>query len=208
MKSRSLSVLVACGLVIAFGINLVGQDKQDNKKAPAKFQVKFETTCGVFVVEVQREWAMNGADRFYDLVKQGFYNDCKFFRVVPEFMVQFGINGDPSVSAKWRDAMIKDDPVMKSNKRGFVTFAKSNRPNSRTTQIFINTKAAGNTFLDSSGFAPFGQVIEGMDVVDKIYSKYGEQPDQGAIQEKGNEYLNAKFPKLDGVKKATIITDK
>jgi peptidyl-prolyl cis-trans isomerase A (cyclophilin A) len=118
-------------------------------------------------------------------------------------MVQFGINGDPKIAAKWRDATIKDDPVVKSNKRGFVTFAKSGLPNSRTSQIFISF--GDNSFLDNQGFSPFGQVVEGMDVVDKINSEYKEKPDQGQIQSLGNAYLNDKFPKLDGVKKATIV---
>ena len=202
MKIRVSSILVACGLSVAFGLNLLGQDGSKPKKAPATFQAKFETTVGDFVIEVNREWSPNGADRFYNLVSSGLYDDCKFFRVLPGFMVQFGINGDPETSAKWRNARIKDDPVMKSNKRGFVTFAKGG-PNSRTSQVFINY--ADNERLDSMGFPPFGRVIEGMDVVEKIYSKYGETPDQSLIQEKGNEYLNAKFPKLDGVKKATIV---
>ena len=207
MKNRVWSILVACGLVVAFGFNLLGQDGSKPKKAPETFQAKFETTAGDFVIEVKREWSPNGADRFYQLVSSGLYDDCKFFRVVPGFMVQFGINGDPKVAAKWREATIKDDPVIKSNKRGFVTFAKSGLPNSRTSQIFISY-ADKNTFLDSQGFSPFGQVIEGMDVVDKINSQYGEKPDQSQVQSRGNEYLNDKFPKLDGVTKATIVEKK
>ncbi len=201
MKIRNLSILAACGLVAMLGMNLLGEDATP-KKAPATFKAKFETTAGDFVIEVHREWAPNGADRFYNLVESGLYDDCKFFRVLPNFMVQFGINGDPKISAKWRTARIKDDPVMKSNKRGFVTYAKAG-PNSRTSQVFINFKSNSN--LDPQGFAPFGEVIEGMDVVDKINSQYGETPDQGEIQALGNEYLNAKFPKLDGIKKATIL---
>lgn len=169
------------------------------------YRVKFETTAGDFIVEVHRDWAPVGAERFHELVKSGFFDECKFFRVVPDFMVQFGICADPAVMDKWRDAKIKDDPVRKSNKRGYMTFATSGE-NSRTTQVFVNFKA--NSFLDDKGFAPFGQVVEGMDVVDKINSMYGERPNQGIIQRKGNAYLNAEFPKLDGVKKATIMTDK
>jgi peptidyl-prolyl cis-trans isomerase A (cyclophilin A) len=209
MNSRNFLIPCACAIVMVFGLNLPGQDGAStaSKKAPPTFRAKFETTAGNFVIEVKREWSPNGADRFYQLVNSGLYDDCKFFRVVPDFMVQFGINGDPKVSAKWREATIKDDPVMKSNKRGFVTFAKSGLPNSRTSQIFVNFKDNSRS-LDSMGFAPFGQIVEGMDVVDKIYSGYGEQPDQGQVQFRGNEYLEAKFPKLDSVKKATIVDSK
>lgn len=172
------------------------------EQAPAKYKVKFETTAGDFVVDVTREWAPVGADRFYEAVKGGFYNDCRFFRVVPGFMVQFGINGDPATQEKWREANIKDDPVRGSNKKGYVTFATAG-PNTRTTQVFINF--GDNAFLDKQGFAPFGIVSEGMDKVEKIESKYGEKPNQGAIQSQGNEYLKSKFPDLDYIKKATIV---
>jgi cyclophilin family peptidyl-prolyl cis-trans isomerase len=183
------------------------QASQAADPAPETFQVKFETTKGDFVVDVTRAWSPTGADRFHEAVKAGFYDDCRFFRVVPDFMVQFGINGDPEVQTKWRDANIKDDPVKKSNTRGMVTYAKSGRPNSRTTQLFINFK--DNSFLDNQGFAPFGVVSEeGMKVVDKINSEYGEQPDQGSIQSQGNEYLSAKFPRLDYIKNATIVEKK
>jgi peptidyl-prolyl cis-trans isomerase A (cyclophilin A) len=205
MKRNILSAFVICTLVAVFGFSLQGQDGAP-KKAPAKFKAKFETTVGNFVIEVHRDWSPNGADRFYELVSSGFYDDTKFFRVLPGFMVQFGIHGDPKVAKKWRDATIKDDPVVKSNKRGYVTYAKSGLPNSRTTQVFINF-ADKNKFLDSQGFSPFGEVIEGMDVVDKINSEYGEKPDQMAIQSQGNKYLNDKYPSLDGVKKATIVDE-
>lgn len=174
--------------------------------APETFQVKFETNKGDFTVDVTRAWAPNGADRFYEAVKAGFYDDCRFFRVVPDFMVQFGINGDPQVQTKWRNANIKDDPVTKSNTRGMVTFATAG-PNTRTTQIFVNFK--DNSFLDRQGFAPFGKVSEeGMKIVDSLNAEYREQPSQGSIQSKGNEYLNANFPNLDYVKKATIVEKK
>lgn len=172
------------------------------EQAPAKYKVKFETTAGDFVVDVTREWAPIGADRFYEAVKGGFYDDCRFFRVVPGFMVQFGINGDPATQEKWREANIKDDPVRGSNKKGYVTFATAG-PNTRTTQVFINF--GDNAFLDKQGFAPFGIVSEGMDKVEKIESKYGEKPNQGAIQSQGNDYLKSKFPDLDYIKKATIV---
>jgi len=178
-----------------------------NEKAPATYKVKFDTSKGTFVVEVHRDLAPNGADRFYNLVKNGFYNDARFFRVISDFMVQFGINGNPKISAVWRDANIKDDPVKASNKRGYITFATAG-PDTRTTQVFINF--ANNAGLDDQGFAPFGQVISGMDVVDSLYSGYGEGapqghgPNQGVVQSMGNAYLDKAFPKLDYIKTATI----
>lgn len=174
------------------------------EKAPETFKADFQLgNGGHFVIEVHRAWSPNGADRFYNLVKSGFYNDTRLFRVVPGFMVQWGINGDPAVSAKWRPATIQDDPVKESNKKGYVTFAKTGAPNSRTTQIFINY--GDNGFLDATGFSPFGRVISGQDVVDKIYSGDKENPDQGQIQSAGNAYLMKAFPKLDFVTKATIV---
>jgi peptidyl-prolyl cis-trans isomerase A (cyclophilin A) len=178
-------------------------------KAPNVFKVKMSTTKGDFVVEVHRDWAPNGADRFYNLVKQGYFTDIAFFRVVKGFMVQFGIHGDPAVSRVWRDARIQDDPTGKqSNTKGMVTFAMAG-PNTRTTQIFINY--ADNSRLDSMGFPPFGKVIEGMKVVDAIEGVYGEGapqgngPNQGRIQGEGNAYLKASFGKLDYLKKATLL---
>lgn len=207
MKNYRFATLVCFGLLGAFTLNLIGQDKKGANQAPDTFQAKFETSAGDFVIEVHRDWSPNGADRFYELVKSGFYDDCKFFRVVPGFMVQFGINGDPKVAAKWRDKTIKDDPPSKeSNQRGYITFAKSQVPNSRTSQVFINYD--DNARLDADGFTPFGKVVEGMEIVDKIYSKYGEMPNQGLIQAQGNAYLKAKFPKLDGIKKASIVEKK
>jgi peptidyl-prolyl cis-trans isomerase A (cyclophilin A) len=178
-----------------------------NEQAPATYKVKFDTSKGPFVVEVHRDWAPNGADRFYNLVKNGFYNNARFFRVISGFMVQFGINGDPAISARWRGADIADDPVKQSNTRGLITFATAG-PNTRTTQVFINY--ADNAALDSRGFAPFGQVVSGMNVVDALYSGYGEGaprgagPEQGRVQSEGNAYLTAQFPKLDYIKSATI----
>ena len=173
-------------------------------QAPDVYKVKFETSGGDFVIEVNRDWAPVGADRFHELVSKGFFDECRFFRVVPGFMVQFGINGDPEVQKEWRFARIKDDRVTQSNKKGYITFATSG-PNSRTSQVFINFK--DNRFLDGQGFAPFGKVVEGMEIVDKINSQYGEDPDQGMIQGSGNKYLTKEFPKLDYVKKATIVED-
>ena len=178
-----------------------------NEKAPAVYKVDFDTSKGAFVVEVHRDWAPNGADRFYNLVKNGFYDNTRFFRVVSGFMVQFGINGDPKLSALWRNARITDDPVRQSNKRGYITFATAG-PNTRTTQVFINF--GDNSALDHQGFAAFGQIVSGMNVVDALYSGYGEGapqgrgPEQGRIQQEGNAYLTRDFAKLDYVKKATI----
>jgi peptidyl-prolyl cis-trans isomerase A (cyclophilin A) len=179
-----------------------------NETAPATFKVKFDTSAGPFVVQVNRDWAPHGADRFYNLVKNGFYDDARFFRVISGFMVQFGISGDPAISAVWRGARIPPDPVKQSNKRGYITYAMGASPDTRTTQVFINF--ADNGSLDKMGFAPFGQVVSGMDVVDKIYSDYGEGaprgrgPDQGRIQMEGNAYLTKEFAKLDYIKTATI----
>jgi len=179
-----------------------------NEKAPATYKVKFDTSKGAFVVEVHRDWAPNGADRFYNLLKNGFYNDARFFRVISGFMVQFGINGNPQLSKVWRDANIKDDPVKASNKRGMITFATAG-PNTRTTQVFVNF--GDNASLDGQGFAPFGKVISGMDVVDSLFAGYGEGapnghgPNQGIVQSMGNAYLEKAFPKLDYIKTATIV---
>jgi peptidyl-prolyl cis-trans isomerase A (cyclophilin A) len=174
---------------------------QLTEQAPERYKAKFDTSKGAFVIEVHRDWAPKGADRFYNLVKNGFFDDTRFFRVVPDFMVQFGINGDPAVQKNWANANIQDDAKKQSNKKGYVTFA-TRGANTRTTQIFINFK--DNSFLDNQGFAPFGEVTTGMDVVEKINSQYGERPNQGSIQAEGNAYLNKEFPKLDYVRKATI----
>lgn len=182
-----------------------------NETAPATYKARFETSAGPFVVEVHRDWAPHGADRFYNLVKNGFYDEARFFRVISGFMVQFGISGDPAVSSVWRAASLPPDPVKQSNKRGHITYAMGRSPDTRTTQVFINFGDNGN--LDASGFAPFGRVVSGMDVVDKIYSGYGEGapsgrgPNQGRIQMEGNAYLTKEFPKLDYIKKATIEKD-
>jgi peptidyl-prolyl cis-trans isomerase A (cyclophilin A) len=177
------------------------------EQAPASYKVKFDTTKGAFVVQVTRAWAPNGADRFYNLVKNGFYDNVRFFRVISGFMVQFGINGDPQLSARWRQAQIKDDAVTQSNKRGMITFATAG-PSMRTTQVFINF--ADNTNLDGMGFAPFGRIVSGMNVVDALNAEYGEGaprgrgPDQGKLQSEGNAYLAREFARMDYIKKATI----
>jgi peptidyl-prolyl cis-trans isomerase A (cyclophilin A) len=177
------------------------------EQAPATYKARFDTSKGVFVIDVRREWAPNGADRFYNLVKNGFYDNVRFFRVISGFMVQFGINGDPGVMANWRSAQIQDDPVTQSNTRGMLTFAMAG-PNTRTSQVFINF--ADNSRLDQSGFAPFGKVISGMNVVDALNAEYGEGaprgrgPDQSRLQSEGNAYLAKEFPRMDYIKKATI----
>ena len=190
----------------AFSQNL-GNPAALNEQAPPVYKVKVDTSKGSFVLEVHRDWAPLGADRFYNLVKNGFYDNARFFRVISGFMVQFGINGDPKLSAVWREARIKDDPVQQSNQRGFITFATAG-PNTRTTQVFINF--ANNQALDRMGFAPFGRVVSGMDAVDALYSGYGEGapsgqgPDQQRVQSQGNAYLTKDFAKLDYIKKASI----
>jgi peptidyl-prolyl cis-trans isomerase A (cyclophilin A) len=175
--------------------------------APAVFRVRFETSTGDFVVEVHRDWAPLGADRFYNLARSGYFDGVRFFRVIGGFMAQFGIHGEPAVAAQWRGQRIPDDPVRQSNSRGMLSFAMAG-PNTRTTQLFINF--GDNSRLDGSGFSPFGQVVEGMDVVDRLYSAYGEGapagrgPDQGRIQAEGNPYLERDFPRLDYVKRAIV----
>jgi peptidyl-prolyl cis-trans isomerase A (cyclophilin A) len=176
--------------------------------APATFKVKFETTKGDFVVQVTRDWSPHGADRFYNLVKHGFYDDVRFFRVISGFMAQFGIHGDPEIQKNWRSANIPDDKVVKSNTRGMITYAKTGAPNSRSTQLFINF--GNNANLDGQGFSPFGEVVSGMDIVDKLYAGYGEGapngkgPSQADMQVQGNTYLAKSFPNLDYIKTARI----
>ena len=182
--------------------------EQAAEQAPDRFRVKFETTKGSFVIEVRRAWAPLGADRFYNLVRLGYYDNVTFFRVIEDFMVQFGIHGDPDVSAVWREARIPDDPPSQSNARGMVTFAHAG-PGTRTTQVFINFK--DNSMLDAQGFPPFGKVIEGMAVVDELYSGYGEGAPRGAgprqdrAQSEGNPYFRGEFPKLDHIKSASLV---
>ena len=177
------------------------------EKAPDTFKANFDTSKGTFTITVNRGWAPNGADRFYNLVKNGFYDDVKFFRVLDGFMAQVGIHGNPTIAKAWVGARIPDDPVKQSNKRGFVTFATGG-PNTRTTQIFINFR--DNVGLDKQGFSPFGEVTSGMNVVDRLYSGYGEGapsgkgPDQQRVQGEGNTYLSKDFPRLDFIKAATI----
>jgi len=174
------------------------------EKAPDTYQVKFNTTRGDFVITVTRSWAPLGADRFYNLVKHHFYDNATMFRVVPGFVAQFGISAYPPVSAAWKSTEIKDDPVTQSNKKGFITFATAGA-NTRTTQVFINMVDNGR--LDAMGFAPFGQVTDGMNVVGMFYDQYGDSAgiDQDAIEKQGKTYLDKGFPKLDIINSATLV---
>ena len=213
--------MMRCGwIVIAASLALVGCSSAPEpakkeaaapkkaEKAPDVYQVNLDTTKGPVVIEVHREWAPQGADHFYNLVQTGFYNNARFFRVVRNFVVQFGIAGDPATQRLWASAEIPDDPVTQHNSRGSVTFA-TRGPNTRTTQIFINLKDNRQS-LDGQGFAPFGKVTTGMDVVDSFYNSYGDMPpggqgpDPSQIQSQGNAYLESRFPRLDYIKKATI----
>ena len=211
LKTIALMMIVALFVAAAAGsaVAQVNMEKlmnpaQLNETAPDKFQVKFDTSKGEFIVEVTRAWAPNGADRFYNLVKNGFYDNCKFFRNIEGFMVQFGINGNPKISAAMMKARIKDDPVKQSNTRGYITFAMAG-PDTRTTQLFINY--GDNSSLDKQGFSPFGKVTKGMSVVESLYNQYGGKPSdaQAQIQAEGNAFLEKNFPKLDFIKTATIV---
>ncbi len=201
VESKLMNRILIAVLVLILSVPAVAA-------AQGVVKVKFETTQGDFIVEVHKEWAPIGADRFLELVKANYYDGCRFFRVIKGFMAQFGLNGDPKVTAKWRNSIIKDDPVKESNKRSYITFAMAG-PNTRTTQLFINF--GDNSRLDSQGFPPFGRVTEGMEVVDKLFSGYGEGaprgsgPDQSLVSARGNAYLDANFPRLDSIKKASIV---
>jgi peptidyl-prolyl cis-trans isomerase A (cyclophilin A) len=173
--------------------------------APTVFKVRLETSRGPIVIEAHRDWSPNGVDRFFQLVESGYYDDVRFFRVVPGFVVQFGMHGDSATNAKWANNGLVDEPVKQPNRRGTVTYAKSQMPNSRTTQLFINLQ--DNSGLDAQGFAPFGEVVEGMSVVDALYSGYGDEPTgrQTEIAAGGNAYLNRTFPKLDYIRTARVV---
>ncbi len=178
------------------------------EKAPDKYRVKVETSKGDFVIEVTREWSPKGADRFFNLVKAGFFKDIAIFRAIEGFMFQFGIHGDPKVSKAWKDAKIDDDESKDgvSNKPGYISFATSGK-NSRTTQMFINLGDNGR--LDSMGFTPFGKVIEGMEIVEKINTEYGENHRrvQMRFQAEGNAYIKEEFPKIDFIKSVSLIDE-
>jgi peptidyl-prolyl cis-trans isomerase A (cyclophilin A) len=201
--------LAVAALLVAAAPAIPAQSKlsdpsQLTETAPDVYRARFETSKGAFVIEVNRAWAPLGADRFYNLVKNGFYDGTRFFRVRPGFVVQWGLNGDPAVQSAWRRANLQDDPRVKSNRRGFVTFAKESLPNTRSTQIFINY--ADNDHLDAEGFVPFGQVVSGMQIAERFFAPpRDKEPDQRRILTQGNEYLQKEFPQLDFVRKSTIV---
>lgn len=184
--------------------NIETKESTSPKQAPPEYKVKVETTKGDFVIHVHRDWAPKGADRFHELVRMGYYDDSRFYRVVKDFIVQFGLAKDPKLSEMMAQSPIDDDPAMKTNMKGRVSFAKLG-VNSRTSQVFVNLK--NNRTLDEQGFAAFGEVIEGMDVVAKLYSGYGDYsgPEQPKIIAQGNAYLDRHFSRLDQLKKATIL---
>jgi peptidyl-prolyl cis-trans isomerase A (cyclophilin A) len=173
-----------------------------NKMAPPVYRVRLTTTKGDVLIEVTRAWSPRGADRFYNLVRAGYFTDVAFFRVIPGFMAQFGISGKPDLNKAWTNANIQDDPVKQSNTRGKVSFATSG-PNTRTTQLFINT--GNNAQLDPQGFSPIGEVVEGMENVDKFFTGYGGSPDQGALQSQGKAYIDRSMPKVDKILTASTI---
>ncbi len=201
--TRRVFILGVAAVVVVSTSQPTGAQLTD-EKAPPTFRARFETSQGPFIIEVHREWAPLASDRFYTLVKRRFYDEVRFFRVLNGFMAQFGLSGDPKLQAEYASAGLKDEPATQSNLRGFVTFAKESMPNTRYTMVFINFK--DNSYLDADGFAPFGQVVAGMEIVDKLYSGYGRQnvPDQRRIKIDGNAYLTAEYPMLDFIKTARI----
>ena len=219
------TLVLRMGLILTLGVSmahaqqgapqstsLTAKTSATPAQAPEVFQVQFKTTQGDFVVQVHRKWSPRGADRVFELVRSGYFTDVAFFRVIKGYKVQFGIHGDPKVNRDWSARNIQDDPVLESNRRGYVTFAKTGRPHSRTTQLFINYN--DNVQLDRMGFAPFGRVIQGMDVVDAINGEYGEGaprgrgPSQGRMRSEGNDYLRQSFPKLDYIRSAHVMKTK
>jgi peptidyl-prolyl cis-trans isomerase A (cyclophilin A) len=198
---RSNFIIASCCLMLA----ACGAKDQSSemKTAPAQYKVRMQTPKGDIVILVHHDWAPHGADHFYELVNMKFYDGNRFFRTVPKFVVQWGMNGDPNLNKKWEAITIPDDPPKVSNKVGTVVFAATGEPNSRTTQLFINL--GDNSRLDASGFAPFGEVIQGMENVLNLNMEYGEQPQQGAIEQIGNDYLDQHFPRLDYVKTARVV---
>jgi peptidyl-prolyl cis-trans isomerase A (cyclophilin A) len=176
---------------------------------PDTFHVRFETSKGEFVVQVIRAWAPTGALQFYNLVRNGFYNDARFFRVLPGFVVQFGMSGVPGIQKAWDELPLRDDPVATSNVRGTITFAATAEPDSRTTQVFISL--GDNAQLDGMGFAPFGRVVQGLENVERFYADYGEMQPMGpgplpdCIARSGNAYLSQQFPQLDYITRASVL---
>lgn len=189
--------------VLILALCLAGCSSSSAQQAPATYRVSLDLSTGPVVVEVTRADAPLGADHFYELVKAGYFDGARFFRVIPGFMAQFGIAADPAMTKKW-EASIQDDPPKQTNARGTLTFAATSQPNSRSTQLFINT-GDKNGYLDGMGFAPFGKVISGMENVDKINAEYKENPDQEQATNQGNAYLEKEFPRLDYIKTARIV---
>ena len=204
----ALALSVSAGIAAAQKISLMNPAAFKDE-APATYNVKFDTTAGVFVVKVTRHWAPKAADRFYNLVKNGFYDGIRFHRAVPNFMTQFGVHGNPTVATIWTRAQFTPDPVKHGNKRMTLTFAMGGKPSTATTQVFIN--ARDNSNLDGQGFAAFGEIVAGQDVAAKIYTGYGDAPSRGGsgpdnarMAREGSAYLEKEFPKLDYIKQATI----
>jgi peptidyl-prolyl cis-trans isomerase A (cyclophilin A) len=211
LKHIVTSAAAGALLVIGAGCGPIGAQDSGlrnpaalTEQAPPMFEAAFETSKGRVVLAVHRDWAPIGADRFYNLVKNGFFDDVRFFRVIQGQLAQFGMHGDPAVQDAWRDADVNDDPVKHGNVRGTVSFA-SRGPNTRTTQLFVNLR--DNSVYDRLGFAPFAEVVTGLDVADSLFAGYQERPDQGSIDAEGNAYLVREFPNLDYVKKATIVSN-
>jgi peptidyl-prolyl cis-trans isomerase A (cyclophilin A) len=203
ITSARVAIVLAVGLLaIGCGGSEATADAATDTPITDVFIVDVTTSKGVFALEVNPAWAPNGAARFRELLDAGFYNDARFFRVVSGFVVQFGINGTPATNSMWSTRTIPDDPVVRSNTRGYVTFAQSSAPNSRTTQLFVNL--GNNARLDTMRFAPFAMVISGMDVVESLNAEYAEAPDQTKISAQGNAYLNASFPRLDYIVSAQL----
>jgi peptidyl-prolyl cis-trans isomerase A (cyclophilin A) len=211
MKLGILWAIAALSLLSCGGQKPTETAETAPKHAPEIYRVEFDTSKGVFVVEVTREWAPRGADRFYELVFKKFYDGARFYRVVPRFVVQFGLRGEPASDRYWSNMYIPDDPVKQNNERGTLSFAMAGAA-TRTTQVFINLQ--DNFSLDKMGFAPFGKVVKGMEVVDQFFKGYGDAPPSGAgpeqsrVREEGNEYLERYFPRLDYIKSARLQDEK
>jgi peptidyl-prolyl cis-trans isomerase A (cyclophilin A) len=209
-RAGVLTFVAVCLAVLALGAAPIQEGPRHpladpasfNETAPESYRAIFQSSAGMFIVQVQRAWAPYGADRFYNLVKRGFYDECRFFRVIKGFAAQFGIHGNPAVAAAWVNATLPPDRARLSNTRGRVTFAMAGRPDTRSTQVFINL--GDNSRLDIDGFAPIGEIVTSMVLVDRIFSQYGEGADQGRIQMEGNAFLTKYMPRLDYVIKATI----
>src|SRR5688572_8355080 len=211
-RSAMIRALVVLGLAVACVDDTPLRSPSDNvpppsaspTPAPDSFRVRFETSRGNFVVAVTRAWSPTGVDRFYELVRKNYFTDVRFFRVMPGFVAQFGMHGNPDVNSVWSEAGIPDEPVLQPNARGTIVFATAG-PNTRSNQLFINL--ADNTRLDGMGFSPIGRVVEGMDIVESINAEYGDAPEQMRISAEGNMYLESQFPRLDYIKTVVVVSD-